>query len=91
MLDAGGCVDLLFLKCVFGRAIGLPVVRLDDVPGRAQPFPAQSEAGAIKQRRIKPNLSGVPLSVYLMTGTLTGLLGNRILLMSRSKTRAVAS
>ena len=27
-----------------------------------------------------------PLFVYLMTGTLTGLLGNRILLMSRSKT-----
>ena len=26
------------------------------------------------------------MSVYLMTGTLTGLLGNRILLMSRSKT-----
>ena len=45
----------------------------------------------IKQRRIKPNLSGAPLSVYLMTGTLTGLSGNRILLMSRSKTRAVAS
>ena len=27
-----------------------------------------------------------PLFVYLMTGTLTGLSGNRILLMSRSKT-----
>ena len=27
----------------------------------------------------------------LMTGTLTGLLGSRILLMSRSKTQAVAS
>ncbi len=34
--------------------------------------------------------SGAPLSAYLVTGTLTGLLGNRILLMSRSKTRAVA-
>jgi hypothetical protein len=32
------------------------------------------------------NLSGGPLSVYLMTGTLTGLLGNRVLLMSRIKT-----
>jgi hypothetical protein len=39
----------------------------------------------------KPNPSGAPLSVYLMTGTLTGLLGNRILLMSRSKTWAVAT
>jgi len=29
--------------------------------------------------------------VYLMTGTLTGLLGNRILLTSRSKTRAVVT
>jgi len=27
-----------------------------------------------------------PLSIYLMMGTLTGLLGNRLLLMSRSKT-----
>jgi hypothetical protein len=32
-----------------------------------------------------PNPSDAPLSVYLMTGTLTGLSGNRILLMSRSK------
>jgi hypothetical protein len=29
--------------------------------------------------------------VYLMTGTLTGLLGKRIFLMSRIKTRAVAT
>ena len=68
MLDVAGRVDLLFLKCVFGRAIGLPVVRLDDVPGRAQLFPVQAETGAIKQRRIKHNLSGAPLFVYLMTG-----------------------
>jgi hypothetical protein len=31
----------------------------------------------------EPNPSGAALSVYLMTGTLTGLSGNRILLMSR--------
>jgi hypothetical protein len=38
--------------------------------------------------RLSPrdSLSGAPLSAYLMTGTLTGLLGNKILLMSRSKT-----
>ncbi|MGA9515999.1 MAG: MarC family protein, partial [Pseudolabrys sp.] len=40
----------------------------------------------IKQRRIKPNLSARPLPVYLMTGKFMGLSGNRILLMSRSKT-----
>lgn len=41
-----------------------------------------------KPRRLSPRdtSSGAPPSVYLMTGTLTGLLGNRILLMSRSKT-----
>jgi hypothetical protein len=51
--------------------------------GKASEFRYRSP---IKQGRIKPNLSGAPLAVYLMTGTLTGLLGNRILLMSRSKT-----
>ena len=68
--------------------------RVSPRPFRAGPGGKASEfryRSPIKQRRIKPNLSGAPLSVYLMTGTLTGLLGNRILLMSRSKTRAVAS
>ena len=40
--------------------------------GKASEFRCRSP---IKQRRIKPNLNGAPLSAYLMTGTLTGLLG----------------
>jgi hypothetical protein len=41
-----------------------------------------------KPRGLSPRdlLIDAPSPVYLMTGTLTGLLGNRILLMSRSKT-----
>ena len=50
-----------------------------------------STSGELKRGRIKLNPRGAPLSAYLMTGTLTGLSGNRILLMSRSKMRAVAT
>ena len=60
----------------------------NDLSGLAQARKLQSFAidCRFKQRRIKPNLSGAPLSVYLVMGMLTGLLGNRVLLMSRIKT-----
>jgi hypothetical protein len=68
----------------------------NQIPAQLQIYPSCSGSGEkapefryrspIKRQRTKPNLNGAPLSVYLMTGTLTRLLGNRILLMSlRSK------